>query len=405
MQKSTPPYFSHSSFHHGLLLVVISAILTLAVMSYSQDFRADDWAYIKWGQQSSLWSAFIHPPPFPYRRPLNAMVWQLQAWFGPEYWGPAQSILVALWLGCCYRIYQIGRWINGPNGALIALVAALALPLFRELIEWRSWLTMTGALMGFLSAWEALLSKEASDRIGYRPFLWLIFGAGFREDTWFYSALLLLSYRRLRPAAFCFLCLAFQSWISDTEESRFALAHLPTNLLSLAQSLSETPLIALFIALPLCWSRSELKRIALFVSVGALPSLLFYLPNPSYFLFPMLVLSIELARSLSQSLQRSHWPATICLSIGLLTIAHPSPWKRWSENAAYQSNVQEAARNMLPTLQPETIDAVYCPQKTGAAHWLTQYLHSVHGIPVVDQNDASFVEAYPDIWIKAQAQP
>ena len=308
-----------------------------------------------------------------------------------------------LWLGCGLRIYKVAKARCDATCGILALLLLFSLPYFRDLIGWRSWLTLTGALFGFLSAWNRLARARPSESSA-PILLWLAFGAGFRSDVWFYGALLLLGHRYCRLSALCFLCLLVQMQFSEIKSSSFSLSHAIQNIPILVHALAQTPLIALVVSIPMYWKNKHMTLLLIFGSLGCLPSLIFYIPNPSYFLIPMVVMSVILAQYLSEAYRSRDISLSLCLSLGFLTLLLPRTWQQWSENIHFQHYTQTQARLHLKHLNPNDIAAVHTPDEHGPAAWLSQYLHTFHDVVPETERNPNMIEEAPHLWI-LQHQP
>ena len=129
------------------------------------------------------------------------------------------------------------------------------------------------------------------------PLIWLRLALDSEKTFGTTGLLLFLSYRASRPATICIICLMLQTGASEVQEGRFALAHLSDNLPVLLQSLCQTPLICAKLSPCHCTTdNTPGHRMALFGSIPAhCQASCSIFPIRSYFLLPMVVLSIDFA--------------------------------------------------------------------------------------------------------------
>lgn len=137
------------------MAVVVVALLAIVVaigwVASEVPLKSDDFAYLGWGlENAGDPTAWLRPAWGPHQRVLNDLVW----------WISAQTGITGLFA----RVAQIGLW-TGTVGALAgvawtrtrereaAIFAMLALlfdQVFVDLLQWKSWLTTTGTLVGLV---------------------------------------------------------------------------------------------------------------------------------------------------------------------------------------------------------------------------------------------------------------
>lgn len=351
-----------SNREHGYAAPAAAVLVVGVGLSQAwQDFRSDDWTYLRWAAEHTHDLSFLlHPPPFPYFRPLNALAWQAQEHsFGTSPW-PIELLLLGLWGAALLCLYWIAARRAGPAAGLVAVALALVTPEIRGLPNWRSWLTTAGALAGVLGA----IAAARSPRV-VLPFALLAFGAGFKEGAWWHGALALGALGRTELAAASLAAYVVQAGVAAGLHTpgELGLQHVPGNLLSLGRTLFAWgwPLVlgAVALAAPReAWRGGSAWLIAAGLA-GTLPALGFYLYNPYYVIEPLLVLLIGLIGPAAAAVRRYPivgWFAGLAMATWL---SQPSMWADYGENVPYHA--KRAAEGRALAVEAGRVSAVWAP--------------------------------------------
>jgi hypothetical protein len=328
--------------------VLLAALLAVAVglAESVNDFRGDDWIYLRWyDSHRAIYAWWSAPPPFPYIRPLNALTWMIQAHlFGTNPW-PIQVWLLAMFWSMLALLFVNVERRAGALCALCAVMLALSCRELRELADWRSWTTTVGVLAGLQAA------IAAADR--GRPGLALLFvalGAGFKEGGWWHGAwvLALLGFPRAGGAALA-AYVVHGGITAARHGEHVGLEYVPAQLETLGSAIVAWgwPLPVLAVAALAPGTRwKEDGRLAIAALAAVVPALGFYRPSPVYYLEGLtifLVAVLPLAARYVAETPRAGW---VACAAGALLLARPAAWSDFTENVSFQGWRMTEGRDM-----------------------------------------------------------
>jgi hypothetical protein len=370
-------------------LIAVALIIGVGLSQAFQDFRSDDWRYLRWARtHPGFINAFVGQRPFHNIRPLSDATWQFQALFGASLW-PAEIVVLGLWGIALLAFFRVVVRRAGPWAGISALVLALSIHNLRALPNWRSWVSTAGDMAGvWVAVWIADSQRNSDSRaVPIRAMVALAMGAGFKEVTWFYGALGMLAIGRWRlalPAAVAFLV---HSWISPFVRGggvsiHHFLSNLPVWLGLLWQWTWPVPL-----ALASLFAPSSPNRRPHFIwmaagCVAVLPALSYDFRNPTYYVESSLFLLMGLVPLATEALRRRP-RAALAFTVGLaVLLLRPSMWQDYTGNVPWQYYRLRTARQLVVDALDQHAVRVWAEQDDnvspcGLAAALLEYDHGV----------------------------
>ena len=398
-ETAAPPNRTAASTRRRVAFAAIAALIALKSASSQchQGLRGDDWAYLQWAREHPAWDAFLTtPPPYPFFRPLNALLWELQGhWLGASSWG-LETALILMWLAVCALLWSNVRARADPVAALVAVMLAVATPELRDLPNWRSWLTTTGELFGLLAALTLAAGSRPSMVRGVGILALLAVGAGFKEAAWWNGAWGLFALGELPLAGIALALFAVQAAVTTGLHTPgdIALAHVPVNLPLVVHTLLgwRWPAGLAILALGTADGRRVTGARWVAAALAAVaPSLAFYLYNPYYILEAAVLLLVALVPGALASAR--HAPVFGALvAVGLaVALTRDQAWDDYRENVPYQAAREAAAsalvRRALDESAPQGVWAP--PDDPGACPLAAQILAYDHGVRLLPERPAA----------------
>ena len=114
----------------------------------------------------------------------------------------------------------------------------------------------------------------------------------------------------------------------------------------------------------------------------------------------MVLLSIEMARVLSLSIDHRQWGIALGLGIGLSTSFQTAQWDRWETNRHHQKKLQEEVRQVIKHIDVEKLSSTHSEPNDEPSVWLSNYYECFHGITHKSTIQMDAVEIHPHFWVQ-----